>query len=284
MWVFIILLIVGAVFVLKKYKDNDNDYTIVPDEDEGYAKRNIANLQTSPEVVCDRTPADNFRINKFSLGVAGCVYNNSDGTSRQKFVKKLHEGERLKLIPSPMEGYPNAVKVCNMTLEQIGYIPEHTAYEISDHIRRGNKIEAFVKEVSVPDEEFRFWGCLINVVKYTPFTPVVRKGPEEALTITENESKVVNFITDVLNCDKDDMHIEKTKSIIYVCYKERGYWFAKFWWGPKSKHITFNYTTRKSERIDLKEVGDLGAYTNEVLKSFKSVVGWYESNKSLGYL
>lgn len=48
------------------------------------------------EIVCKRKDGD--FINRFNTAAVGCEYTNPDGSERQDALKKLKEGERIRLI------------------------------------------------------------------------------------------------------------------------------------------------------------------------------------------
>jgi hypothetical protein len=60
----------------------------------------------------------------FFSQVHGIKHTNDDGSSRQEIIARCYEGEELFLVPEPANRYdPDAVKICRVNGEQLGYWP-----------------------------------------------------------------------------------------------------------------------------------------------------------------
>jgi hypothetical protein len=74
-------------------------------------------------------------VRAFLLPVAGESFANADGTSRQDILGRCAGGEFLRLDPEPDNPHDrNAVKICRLNGEQIGYVPAEHAAEIGEFI------------------------------------------------------------------------------------------------------------------------------------------------------
>ena len=110
----------------------------------------------------------------FKTKVAGVTHKNSDGTERQKIIKKCKTGENLLLIREPNNPYDkSAISVHRESGEQIGYIASHvskTEHEaipgLADEIDKGRKITAKVFEIIGGFEFDKSYGCLIEITKH----------------------------------------------------------------------------------------------------------------------
>ncbi len=100
--------------------------------------------------------------------VAGVGYKNSDGTDRQKILKKCKIGEKLILTHEPIPQDENAVKVCRENGEQIGWLTKSMAMDIAHRLDRGSRVDASIYEIK-KSEYLRGKGndCLIQLRKYT---------------------------------------------------------------------------------------------------------------------
>ncbi len=78
----------------------------------------------------------------FHTKVVGVTFNNDDGTSRQKILRKCRVGESVRLIRWPMKKHPNAVKVMRETGEQLGYLSSEVAESLVPDMDKGAKLEA----------------------------------------------------------------------------------------------------------------------------------------------
>lgn len=63
----------------------------------------------------------------FVSNIAGVSFTNSDGTSRQEYVKALYTGERLYLKDTSSDKYPESIGVFNSFDEQLGNLPKDNA-------------------------------------------------------------------------------------------------------------------------------------------------------------
>ena len=70
------------------------------------------------------------------VDIAGITFDNSDGRPRQDVLAECTEGEMLQLIAEPDNLHdPDAVQVCRVTGDQLGFVPARIApeiYELAD--------------------------------------------------------------------------------------------------------------------------------------------------------
>jgi HIRAN domain len=80
----------------------------------------------------------------FHAKVAGVTHG-----TRQAAIAKLRSLETLDLVPEPDNpADPNAIKVCRLTGEQIGYLKRARARQLVEKLDDGYRCAAFVKRVS----------------------------------------------------------------------------------------------------------------------------------------
>lgn len=81
--------------------------------------------------------------------VAGVTKKNLDGTSRQEIIADCREGEALLLVREPNNPKdPNAIKLCRLLGDQIGYISSEIATRMADEMDRGKKFSAKISEIT----------------------------------------------------------------------------------------------------------------------------------------
>jgi hypothetical protein len=74
----------------------------------------------SPNVTLERPRGKALR--EFFTQVHGINHKNDDGSSRQEIIRRCREGEEVQLVPEPTNRYDaNAVKICRLNGEQLGY-------------------------------------------------------------------------------------------------------------------------------------------------------------------
>lgn len=70
-------------------------------------------------------------LKDYYLKIVGVTHSNEDGTSRQQVIKRCKPRERLLLFPDPDNQFDNnAIKVCRLNGQQVGFIQEHQAPEL----------------------------------------------------------------------------------------------------------------------------------------------------------
>ena len=86
----------------------------------------------------------------YTIGIVGESRSNSDGKSRQTIIKNdCRPGEVLILEREPKNKYdPNAVALCRVNGDQIGYIDRENAVWVSRVMDEGNKIHATLNKIT----------------------------------------------------------------------------------------------------------------------------------------
>lgn len=88
-------------------------------------------------------------VRHFYSKVASVSYENPDGTSRQRSIKKCGPRERLVIAHEDDNPYDsNALAVRRQSGEQIGYIGAELAAEIVARIAKGYLYAVFVNEIT----------------------------------------------------------------------------------------------------------------------------------------
>lgn len=115
------------------------------------------------EELLKHTPTHEIRTK-----IVGVTFDNDDGSSRQKIISKhCHTGQTLKIIHSPMKGYPNAVKVCLNNGKQLGHLSNDLAKDIVDYSKQGYYIFSKVLSVTGGEEGKKTRGCNIIIYLYS---------------------------------------------------------------------------------------------------------------------
>ena len=113
----------------------------------------------------------------FRKQVHGIFHENADGTRRQKIIRDCSEGEELQLVPEPDNPVdPDAVKICRMNGEQIGYWPAEDG-EMIEQLRRGWCFRVTIDEIYPMPEGHGKHGICMRV---EVLTMAHGKRPEQA--------------------------------------------------------------------------------------------------------
>lgn len=89
-------------------------------------------------------------LRSFNTGLAGLDFKNEDGTSRAKILRNSKVGDQLKLVREPNNVKdPNAVKVCLMSGEQVGYLYADEAAEIAPRLDKDSPVNCEIVELNV---------------------------------------------------------------------------------------------------------------------------------------
>lgn len=101
-------------------------------------------------------------LRKFTFLVVGTNYNNDDGTSRRKIAEKLYSGQKVLLIREPDNTYDeNAVKVCTLNNEQIGYLRSEVASWFEQFVDNNKyELEARVDCTYEEDSRIKVYLCV----------------------------------------------------------------------------------------------------------------------------
>lgn len=102
------------------------------------------------------------KIRSFNIGITGESFFNEDGSNRQEILRRCKVGEQLHLIHEPIPQDINAVKVCRMNGEQIGYIPQYASAEFATIIQRNIKQDIEISEI----KSGQYIGCRLKVTRY----------------------------------------------------------------------------------------------------------------------
>ena len=115
-----------------------------------------------------RTVAQGVQVaskRSFHTKVVGVTFQNDDGSSRQRILKRCRKGEHLVLVNTPIPEDRNAVAVRRAsTGEQLGYLSRELAAEIAPKLRRGVRITAEIASLTGGGLIFkRTRGCNIKI-------------------------------------------------------------------------------------------------------------------------
>lgn len=103
-------------------------------------------------------------LRTFHLQVHGIFHDNADGTSRQAILRRCNQGEELQFVQeldNPAD--PDAIKICRLTGEQLGYCPaEHAAY-LTEQLDLGWTFRVTIDEVYNFEDKPKKLGCRLSV-------------------------------------------------------------------------------------------------------------------------
>ena len=132
--------------------------------------------------------------------IVGVTHRNSDGSSRQKILKRMqeeyYEGDLLYLEAEPENPYDeNAIKVMNAEDEQIGYLSRDLAKTLAKRMDNGEEFSVELLEITGGYDGFAL-GCNIEI---------------EAIIKRENDKdrdEKHSDIANVVNIVKDDDFVD----------------------------------------------------------------------------
>lgn len=84
--------------------------------------------------------------------VSGVSFNNEDGTSRQRYISKLHPDDPLGMESFDFEG-STAFHILDSEDHCIGNLPKEHIQFVLDHYNQGHKIVLYVNEILGRDED-----------------------------------------------------------------------------------------------------------------------------------
>lgn len=80
--------------------------------------------------------------------VAGTKYKNDDGTDRQEILKKTKPGDMLVLLPDELNKFDkDAVKVINLSNQQLGFLNMDISLEIKSRLMAGSRVDVEIVNV-----------------------------------------------------------------------------------------------------------------------------------------
>jgi hypothetical protein len=103
----------------------------------------------------------------FYSKVVGVSFRNSDGTSRQDFVKKLKQFQLLELALNTAPEYPDSVAVVAKEGAMLGYLDERCGGEISRDVRHNRKVWCAVVRSVGKGDGAKFFGAVICLFRLT---------------------------------------------------------------------------------------------------------------------
>jgi len=115
-----------------------------------------------------RVSGDWVPMSMYKEKVVGVTKSNSDGSSRQKIISSMSEGDKVFLIRDPENPYgSNAIEVWDSKKRQVGFIEKFRSDELAPQIDKGYKVEAWVDKIMGGDSGRNF-GVLISIQRYKP--------------------------------------------------------------------------------------------------------------------
>ena len=121
-------------------------------------------------------------IKKMTVKVVGVSFNNADGTSRQKYISKLHVGDPILLKYYKYKNEP-AYAVTTASKKQIGNISK----DLANTLFKNYNNCYFVSKVNevIGGKDGNYYGCIISISIYdsapeksiAPRTPAPKSAP-----------------------------------------------------------------------------------------------------------
>ena len=101
----------------------------------------------------------------YTIKVVGESFDNEDGTSRQKIIKRTNIGDPVSLIREPDNRYDkNAVGVHVIGKGQIGYVSRENAEWIADVLDSGKDVSTKIKYIRKTGRLFeRKFGVVVDM-------------------------------------------------------------------------------------------------------------------------
>lgn len=107
-----------------------------------------AHAESFREAVALPSPVEGADCWHGLVDVRGTEHPNQDGTSRVDIIGRCAIGEQIRLIPEPHNPYDrNAIMVCRISGEQIGYLPRQCAAEVTAERTLQHQYWAFVDSI-----------------------------------------------------------------------------------------------------------------------------------------
>jgi len=85
--------------------------------------------------------------NSFVIGVAGESHDNADGSSRQRIIAKLAEGELVGLFAELDNPYDSTAVAVVSRFGQIGYLPAGRCVDIFERLEAGENVPVGVDKI-----------------------------------------------------------------------------------------------------------------------------------------
>ena len=99
----------------------------------------------------------------YTVHLAGESYRNSDGTPRQRIIRRLSSGDPLRLVREPDNRHdPDAVAV-HARGGQVGYVARDQCGWVAEIIDAGRPISASVLSRAAPADRPDVFGVLMEV-------------------------------------------------------------------------------------------------------------------------
>lgn len=131
-------------------------YFVIP-----YLKYRRQSSQIEKILDCDM---DNS-VYRFSTKIAGVTFDNPDGSSRQRYLKKSSPSELLLMKREPDNPMDeNAIKLMKPNGKQLGYIPSKNAETLAPQMDNGTKFFAQIEQIT-GGEEGKSYGANIKIFR-----------------------------------------------------------------------------------------------------------------------
>ena len=121
-------------------------------------------------------------IRDFHTKIVGVTYGNSDGSSRQEYIKKLKPGDELVFRPVPTAEYPDAIGVFTLKGEQLGHLSAGLAAELKSEYPT-NYMQATVANVTGGNG--MNYGCNIHIVVYGEVSAQAENQPIDRQSVNQ---------------------------------------------------------------------------------------------------
>lgn len=102
-------------------------------------------------------------LNDFHTKVVGVTFKNDNGTDRQTIIKNCKVGDDVVFRPAPSAKFPHAVAIFNSRGEQLGYVNDDLAKELTSKYPN-NPMSVKIASLTGGDKDTL--GCNLHIIIY----------------------------------------------------------------------------------------------------------------------
>jgi hypothetical protein len=104
-------------------------------------------LEKRERRIAEKQPKTILRkVKEFDCVVTGSQFDSSNGVPREIYIDELQEFDPLELQPEPANEFDKNAILVLFDGKDIGYVPKMFSKKISDFLKEGKRVEAFVKK------------------------------------------------------------------------------------------------------------------------------------------
>lgn len=147
-----------------EYEEHKKAELLRKERNEGFTKIHVS-YENGNKIEIDE---DDGKIKHFHSKIAGVTHKNKDGTSRQEALEYCGEGQKLNLIQTPTEKYPEAISIFAEGGDQLGFVTATLAPKINELLNCGKNLECVITDMTSSDgyddeDDKTIAGCNIKI-------------------------------------------------------------------------------------------------------------------------